>query len=33
MSCLDNLGKGASGTVVQNVNTLLGLDENRGLKI
>jgi len=29
---LDNLGKGASGAAVQNMNIMLGLDENLGLK-
>jgi N-acetyl-gamma-glutamyl-phosphate reductase len=27
----DNLGKGASGAAVQNMNIMLGLDENYGL--
>ena len=27
----DNLGKGASGAAVQNMNILLGLDETTGL--
>jgi len=30
---LDNLGKGASGAAVQNMNIMLGFDEYRGLKI
>jgi N-acetyl-gamma-glutamyl-phosphate reductase len=30
-ACLDNLGKGASGAAVQNMNIALGLDENTGL--
>ncbi len=30
ISCLDNLGKGASGAAVQNMNLMLGLDENTG---
>ena len=30
-SCLDNLGKGASGAAVQNMNIALGLDETTGL--
>ena len=30
-SCLDNLGKGASGAAVQNMNIALGLDEATGL--
>jgi len=33
ISRLDNLGKGASGAAVQNMNIMLGLDENLGLKI
>jgi N-acetyl-gamma-glutamyl-phosphate reductase len=28
---LDNLGKGASGAAVQNLNIALGLDETAGL--
>ena len=28
---LDNLGKGASGAAVQNLNLMLGLDEDAGL--
>ena len=28
---LDNLGKGASGAAVQNLNIMLGLDETVGL--
>ena len=28
---LDNLGKGASGAAVQNLNLMLGLDEGAGL--
>jgi N-acetyl-gamma-glutamyl-phosphate reductase len=28
---LDNLGKGASGAAVQNLNIMLGLDEAAGL--
>ena len=28
---LDNLGKGASGQAVQNLNLMLGLDEGAGL--
>ena len=31
MGLLDNLGKGASGMAVQNMNIMLGLDEARGL--
>ena len=30
-SRLDNLGKGASGAAVQNMNIMLGLDEGTGL--
>lgn len=30
-SCLDNLGKGASGAAVQNMNIALGIDEKTGL--
>jgi len=33
VSRLDNLGKGASGAAVQNMNILLGLDEKLGLKV
>ncbi len=33
ISRLDNLGKGASGAAVQNMNIMLGLEENLGLKI
>jgi N-acetyl-gamma-glutamyl-phosphate reductase len=29
---LDNLGKGASGAAVQNLNLMLGLDESIGLE-
>jgi len=32
MSRFDNLGKGASGAAVQNMNIMLGLDESLGLK-
>jgi len=32
ISRLDNLGKGASGAAVQNMNIMLGLDENLGLQ-
>ena len=28
---LDNLGKGASGTAVQNLNLMIGADEGAGL--
>jgi N-acetyl-gamma-glutamyl-phosphate reductase len=31
MACLDNLGKGASGAAVQNMNLMLGCDESAGL--
>src|SRR5581483_5429375 len=31
ISCLDNLGKGASGQAVQNANLLMGLPETTGL--
>jgi N-acetyl-gamma-glutamyl-phosphate reductase len=31
MACLDNLGKGASGGAVQNMNLVLGCDEHAGL--
>jgi len=33
MSRLDNLGKGASGAAVQNMNIMLGLPEDRGLRV
>ena len=29
----DNLGKGASGAAVQNMNIMLGLDEKTGLTV
>ena len=29
----DNLGKGASGAAIQNMNILLGMDETEGLAI
>ncbi|HUI43315.1 MAG TPA: N-acetyl-gamma-glutamyl-phosphate reductase [Terriglobia bacterium] len=32
VSCLDNLGKGAAGQAVQNLNGMLGLEEACGLK-
>ena len=32
LALLDNLGKGASGAAVQNLNLMLGLDEGAGLK-
>ena len=31
VALLDNLGKGASGAAVQNLNLMLGLDEGEGL--
>jgi len=31
VSSLDNLGKGASGAAVQNMNIMLGLPEETGL--
>jgi N-acetyl-gamma-glutamyl-phosphate reductase len=31
MACLDNLGKGASGAAVQNMNLMLGCEETTGL--
>jgi N-acetyl-gamma-glutamyl-phosphate reductase len=31
VALLDNLGKGASGAAVQNMNLLLGVDEGEGL--
>lgn len=33
IAALDNLGKGASGAAVQNLNLLCGLDETAGLKL
>ena len=33
ISCFDNLGKGASGAAIQNMNILLGKDETAGLTI
>lgn len=33
MACLDNLGKGASGAAVQNMNLMLGCEEKAGLSI
>lgn len=33
VAALDNLGKGASGAAVQNLNIMAGLDETRGLKL
>jgi len=29
----DNLGKGASGAAIQNMNILLGVDETTGLNV
>jgi len=31
ISCLDNLGKGAAGQAIQNLNFMLGIDEQTGL--
>jgi len=33
ISRLDNLGKGASGAAIQNLNLMLGFPEYRGLAI
>ncbi len=33
VSRFDNLGKGASGAAIQNMNLVLGVDENTGLNI
>ena len=33
ISCFDNLGKGASGAAIQNMNILLGEEETKGLVI
>ncbi|MDD2619806.1 MAG: N-acetyl-gamma-glutamyl-phosphate reductase [Syntrophomonadaceae bacterium] len=33
VSALDNLVKGASGQAIQNLNIMLGMEENKGLKI
>ena len=33
IACFDNLGKGASGAAVQNMNLMLGLDETTGLSL
>jgi N-acetyl-gamma-glutamyl-phosphate reductase len=33
MACLDNLGKGASGAAVQNMNLMLGCEETTGLSV
>jgi len=32
VSCLDNLGKGAAGQAVQNMNAMLGIEEGTGLR-
>jgi N-acetyl-gamma-glutamyl-phosphate reductase len=33
LAILDNLGKGASGAAVQNLNIMAGLDETAGLRL
>lgn len=33
MAAIDNLGKGAAGAVVQNLNLMLGFEESAGLKV
>ena len=33
VSRFDNLGKGASGSAVQNMNIIMGVDETTGLKL
>jgi N-acetyl-gamma-glutamyl-phosphate reductase len=33
VACLDNLGKGASGAAIQNLNLMCGLPETAGLKL
>ena len=33
MALFDNLGKGASGAAVQNMNLMLGFDETKGLRL
>ena len=33
ISRFDNLGKGASGAAIQNMNILLGIDETTGLNV
>ena len=33
MAMLDNLGKGAGGAAVQNLNIMAGLDETSGLRL
>ena len=32
VAILDNLGKGAAGAAIQNLNLLLGTDERHGLR-
>ena len=32
VSCLDNLGKGAAGQAVQNMNLMMGIEEGTGLR-
>ena len=32
VAILDNLGKGAAGVAIQNLNQMLGLPEERGLR-
>jgi N-acetyl-gamma-glutamyl-phosphate reductase len=32
VSCLDNLGKGAAGQAVQNMNMMMGIAEATGLR-
>jgi N-acetyl-gamma-glutamyl-phosphate reductase len=32
ISCLDNLGKGAAGQAVQNLNHMLGIEEQTSLQ-
>ena len=32
VSCIDNLGKGAAGQAVQNMNVMFGLEEDAGLR-
>jgi N-acetyl-gamma-glutamyl-phosphate reductase len=32
VSCLDNLGKGAAGQAVQNMNAMMGFEEATGLQ-
>jgi N-acetyl-gamma-glutamyl-phosphate reductase len=32
VSCLDNLGKGAAGQAVQNMNAMMGFEEAVGLQ-